>query len=139
MPHGDQERIVNTWMLDIAQETGQEGRHNVKIAEMLHKVAFLREEVEVPRQLDYLSQVVIWVLLVGSIYNAIDERDKVLIGNWELLKQSILLEQSETEVKQCVFAKRLTVLEHVELPLFKFVHDLQYMCPLPRINIDQLS
>ena len=139
MPHGDQERIVNTWMLDIAQETGQEGRHNVKIAEMLHKVAFLREEVEVPRQLDYLSQVVIRVLLVGSIYNAIDERDKVLIGNWELLKQSILLEQSETEVKQCVFAKRLTVLEHVELPLFKFVHDLQYMCPLPRINIDQLS
>lgn len=81
MPHGDQERIVNTWMLDIAQEAGQEGRHNVKIAEMLHKVAFLREEVEVPRQLDYLSQVVIRVLLVGSIYNAIDERDKVLIGN----------------------------------------------------------
>ena len=68
-------------MLDIAQEARQEGRHDVKITEVLHKVAFLREEVEVPRQLDYLSQVVIRVLLVGSIYNAIDERDKVLIGN----------------------------------------------------------
>ena len=46
-------------MLDIAQEARQEGRHDVKIAEVLHKVAFLREEMEVPRQLDYLSQVVI--------------------------------------------------------------------------------
>ena len=126
-------------MLDIAQEARQEGRHDVKIAEVLHKVAFLREEMEVPRQLDYLSQVVIWVLLVGRIYNAIDERNKVLIGNWELLKQSILLKQSETEVKQRVFAKRLTVLEHVELPFFKLVHDLQYMGPLPRVNIDKLS
>ena len=95
--------------------------------------------MEVPRQLDYLSQVVIWVLLVSRIYNAIEERDKVLIGNWELLKQSILLEQSETEVKQRVFAKRLAVLEHVELPLFKLIHDLQYMGPLPRVNIDKLS
>ena len=139
MPHGDQERIVNTWMLDIAQEAGQEGRHDVKVAKVLHKVAFLRKEVEVPRQLDYLRQVVIRVLLVSRIYNAIDERDKILIGNRELLEQSILLEQSETEVKQRVFAKRLAVLEHVELPLFKLVHDLQYLGPLPRINVDKLS
>ena len=48
---------------------------------MLHEVAFLRIEMEVPRQLHDLSQVMIGILLVRRIYNAIDERNKVLIGN----------------------------------------------------------
>lgn len=137
--HGDQERIVDTWMLDIAQETCQEGWHDIKVAEVFHKVALLNEEVEISSQFDYLGQIVIRVLLIGRIYNRIDQWDKVLISYRELFNQSVLLEQLETEVKKGILAKCLTVLKDIELPLLEIVHDLQNLGPLPRVHIDQLA
>ena len=42
-------------------------------------------------------------------------------------------------MSQDVFSQSLTVLKDVKVPLFKLVADLQNVCPLPLLNIDQLS
>ena len=79
------------------------------------------------------------VLLISGVFDSIDERDKVLVSDRKLFKQAVLLEQFETEVGQDVFAQRLTVLKHVEVPLLEVVHVLEDLRPLPRAHVNELS
>ena len=72
-------------MLDITMQASQEGRHDVQVAKVLHEVALFCEVVEVSGKLDHLDYIVIRVLFVGCRINAVDERDKVLVGDRELV------------------------------------------------------
>ena len=79
------------------------------------------------------------ILLVGRALDAIDKRDEVLVSNWELLKQPVLLEESEGEVDQDVITEKLNVFKHIEVPFLDFIHDLKNIGPLSRIYFNDLS
>ena len=78
------------------------------------------------------------ILFVGRALDAIDKRDKVLVSDWELLKQTVLLKESEGEVNKDVITEKLDILEHVKVPLFNLVHDLENVRPLSGIDINDL-
>ena len=106
---------------------------------MLHQLALLHKVVEVSRKVNDLGDVMVRILLICGVVDAVNERDVVLICDREFLKQSILLEQTEAEVHKNTVSKDRAVLEDVEVPLFKIVHDLKDASPLPCIHIDNLS
>mmetsp|Transcript_8182 Transcript_8182/g.9875 ORF Transcript_8182/g.9875 Transcript_8182/m.9875 type:complete len:289 (+) Transcript_8182:675-1541(+) len=137
--HCDQKGIIDSRVLNIAQQACQEGTHDVQIAEVLHQTALLREVVEVSGQFDDLGKVVIAVLLVCRIFDTVYERDQILIGDGKLVQQAIHLEETEAEMQQEVITEGGAVLENIELPLVKIVHDLQDVGPLARIDFDNLA
>ena len=81
MAHCNQERIVDAGVLDITHETGKEGTHDVQVAEVLHQVTLLCEEVEVASEFHDLCQVMVGILLVRRILDAVDQGDKILVSN----------------------------------------------------------
>ena len=106
---------------------------------MLHQVTLFHKIVEVARQIDHFSLVVVGILIVRRVLDAIDQGDEVLISDRKLLKQTILLEETEAKVDKDVFSEHIAVLKDVEVPLFELVHDLEDLCPLARVDIDDLT
>lgn len=102
--HGDQKWVVHTGVLNVLQHAGQEGTHDVQVAELGHQVARFREVVEVSGRLDDLRDVVVAVLLISCVLNAVDQRHEVLVRDRELFEKPILLEEIEPEVFEYVLA-----------------------------------
>lgn len=79
------------------------------------------------------------ILLIRRALNAIDKRDEVLVSDWELLEQPVLLKESEGKVDQDILTEKLDVFEHIEIPFLNIVHDLKNIGPLTGIHINYLS
>lgn len=71
-------------MLDVAEEACQKGWHDIKIAEISHQFAFLHKEVEIAGQLYNFRQVVVRILLICCVFDPVDKRDEILVGDREL-------------------------------------------------------
>lgn len=84
--HGYQEWIIDTWMLNVAKEACEEGRHDVQITQLLHKLSLLNEVMEVSGQINNLCHVMVAVLLISCILDTADKRNKVLICDGKFLK-----------------------------------------------------
>ena len=67
-------------MRDVTHEASQEGRHDIEIGEVIHKVTFLGEVVEISGQIYYLDQVVVRVLLIGGSLNSIEQAHQVFVS-----------------------------------------------------------
>jgi len=126
-------------MLDVTEEASQESRHNVEVAEVSHKLSLLHKEVEIAGQLHDLRHVVVRILLISCVLDTIDERDEVLVGNRELVEESILLEKTEAKVDKDVLSHGVGILKHVKVPLLKVLHQLEDQAPLARVDIHNLT
>ena len=106
---------------------------------MLHELTLLDKVVEVACQLHNLCYVMVRILLVRRALDAIDKRDEVLVSDRELLKQPVLLEESEGKVDEDVITEKLNVFKHIEVPFLDFIHDLKNIGPLSCIDFNDLS
>lgn len=95
--------------------------------------------MEVARQLNDFSDVVVRVLLVRCVDYSIEQGLEILIRYRKLFEQAVLLEKSETKVKEHVLFEKLAILEDVEIPFVEVGHDLQNLGPLSSADIDEQS
>ena len=70
--HGNQERVGNTRMLNVAKEACEESAHDVQVAKVSHQVPLLRKVVVVARYFDDLCQVMVAILLVSGIFDTVN-------------------------------------------------------------------
>ena len=91
MSHGNQERIVHSWMRYVTHQAGEHASHDVEVAEVLHQFTLFSEVMEVTCQVNYFGDIVKRVLLVGLAFDVVQQVQEVLICYRELFQQAILL------------------------------------------------
>jgi hypothetical protein len=126
-------------MCHIATQTSQKSCHYVKIWKMLHQLTRLCKIVVIPRNFNYSWDIMVWVLLISSRPNALQQIVKILISNWKLLEKSIILKQFKTKMLQSRLLQDFAVLEHIKVPLIKLIHQFYEICPHSCIQINNLT
>ena len=91
---------------------------------MSHELSVLDEVVEVSSCVDYSYDIMELGCLVALCFDRVQQVLEVCVGDRELVKQSVQLEQLDTEVQKCGISQGLLVLENVEVPLVEVVHHL---------------